>query len=155
VTEIGSQAAIDADQVLNRSNGREAAVAEVAKTPLAWAMRIAMHEDINRILSELVAMLRPDYGWQADVLVRLRDAIDSDDLEAAADQFASGDLWGGSGSVHDVTLADSASNARKCGLIIELVDRFALVGITNGAASEMAAIYRRWMAEGVFCRPPA
>jgi len=132
-----------------------AAVAEIEQAALSCDMQVAIQEDINRVISELVAMLRPDYGWQADVLVRLRDAVNKRDLLAAEEQFASGDIWGAAGSVRDVSFGDSASNARKCELEIELVDTFASVGIANKAASEMAAIYRRWIAEGVFNRPAA
>lgn len=113
-------------------------------------MQVTFREDVSRIISELVAMLRPDYGWHADVLIRLREAVNRRDLQGAEDQFASGDIWGGSGSVRDVSFVDSASNARKCELEIELVDAFASAGIANEAATEMAAIYRRWIAEGIF-----
>lgn len=118
-------------------------------------MKVAIREDINRVISELVGMLRPDYDWQADVLMGLREAVNRHDLQAAEEQFSSGNIWGGSGSVRDVSFVDSASNARKCELEIELVDAFGRAGITSKAASEMAAIYRRWIADGVFNRPSA
>ena len=118
-------------------------------------MQAAFREDVSRIIAELVALMRPGYGWQADVLIRLRDAVNRHDLKGAKEQFASNDIWGGSGSVRDVSFVDSASNARKCELEIELVDAFASEGIANRAATEMAAIYRRWIAEDIFKRPSA
>ena len=116
-------------------------------------MKQAIRENVNRIIAELVGMLRPDHGWQADVLSGLKEAVNRRDIQSAEEQFASGNMWGGAGSVRDASFVDSASNARKCKLEIELVDAFASAGITNKAATEMAAIYRGWLAEGVFNGP--
>jgi len=115
-------------------------------------MQIAGRDEINSAIAELVAMLRSDYGWQADVLMRLREAVNGQDRQAVEELFGSGGIWGGAGSVHDVSFCDAVLDERKRKLLFELVDAFASAGITNRGASETVAIYRRWLAESPFNR---
>jgi hypothetical protein len=106
--------------------------------------------DVVPRTSELIALLTPNHLWHADVVRRLQQTVQRDDLAEAELQFSSVDMWGGSGSVTDVSFADGAKDQRICELMIELVDAFAKAGIANKRASEMAAIYRSWLENDVF-----
>lgn len=132
--------------------GWKADIAVWRTWPYRDDMRSGVQDKIVRLIAEIVALLRPDYGWQADLLIGLKEAVARGDLLEAEKRFASGDIWGGAGSFRDVSFSDSRLNARKCELEIGLVEAFARAGITNRAASETATIYRSWLREGVFKR---
>ena len=102
--------------------GWSADVAHSGLIALRSTMQIAGRDEINGAIAELVAMLRSDYGWQADVLMRLREAVNGQDRQAVEELFGSGDIWGGAGSVHDVSFCDAVLDERKRKLLIELVD---------------------------------
>jgi hypothetical protein len=97
-------------------------------------------------------MLRPDYNWHADVLQKLQESVDRGDLAEAELRFSSGDIWGGAGSVSDVSFSDPSMDEQKCKLLWRLVTGFARGGITYPPASNMAAIYKGWIRQGVFKR---
>jgi hypothetical protein len=110
----------------------------------------AFFRSVNRVTSEMEEILRRDHPWQAQVIEELREAVRAGNLPEAERRFACGDLWGGAGSVCDVDYGDPEMNARACKLLIDLVECFAHEGITYPRATEMAAIYKKWLGDGVF-----
>ena len=59
-------------------------------------------EQVARSLAELLG----DRPWQASVMMKLADAASAEDWGELETLYASGDIWGGSGSVSDVSFPD-------------------------------------------------
>jgi hypothetical protein len=91
-------------------------------------------------------MLRhADYPAQADVMRLLRLAVEKGDVTEAERRFSAGDIWGGAGSVSDVTFLRPDLDRRSWRLLIRLVRTFAMAGITYSPATESASIYKKWL----------
>ena len=91
-------------------------------------------------------MLRSaDYAAQADVMRQLRLAVEQGDAAEAERRFSAGDIWGGAGSVSDVSFTSPEADRRSWRLLIRLVRAFAVAGITSSRATENASIYKKWL----------
>jgi len=95
---------------------------------------------------ELEQMLRAaDYPAQAAVMRKLRLAIERGDIAEAERRFSSGDIWGGAGSVRDISFMSPEADRRSWRLLIRLVRTFAVAGINYPPATESASIYKKWL----------
>ena len=95
-----------------------------------------------------------DHPAQMSVINRLGEIARSRPGEIAS-AYCDGAIWGGSGSVCDVQLADGPANAVLCRQLVALAERFEREGYVCERASQMAAIYRGWLKSGVLLREPA
>ena len=90
-------------------------------------------------------MLQADYPAQASVMRKLRLAVERGDAAEAERCFSSGDIWGGAGSVSDVSFLSPETDQQSWRLLIRLVRSFALGGFAYPPASDRAAIYKKWL----------
>jgi hypothetical protein len=86
-----------------------------------------------------------DYPAQADVMRQLRLAVERGDFADAQRRFASGDIWGGAGSVWDVSFMSPEGDRRSWRLLLRLVRTFAVAGITYPPANERASACKKWL----------
>ena len=112
----------------------------------------AFKGEIEQLTSEIVTLLR-DHPYQANTMACLGESVRLRPNEIAA-AYRDGAIWGGSGSVCDVSFSDRAADAAKCRLLVRLVECFELEGYHYEGASQMAAIYRRWLKDGIFEKTP-
>jgi len=104
---------------------------------------------VARIATALANLLS-DHPWQANVMRALAEAAESSDAEELYRLYASGDIWGGAGSVFDVSLPTPDANKAHCSLMAELVQSFEEAGIRFAPAEARASVCRQWLITGVF-----
>ncbi|MEW6597305.1 MAG: hypothetical protein AB1429_07400 [Pseudomonadota bacterium] len=102
-----------------------------------------------RIAAALADLLH-DHPWQAGVMQALARAASQSDVKALETLYASGDIWGGSGSVFDVNLQNPEAKKAHCSLLVELVQSFEDAGIRFAPAKARASICAEWLSSGVF-----
>ena len=108
--------------------------------------------DVQHLTAGIAALLA-EHPAQADVINRLGEIARTRPDEIAS-AYCDGAIWGGSGSVCDVQLADRPANATLCRQLVSLVHRFEREGYACESASQTAAIYRGWLKSGVLVREP-
>jgi hypothetical protein len=111
----------------------------------AWERSSLLRRPLEGAAAELEGMLATNYPWQANVVRELRLAVERGDAREAERRFSSGDIWGGAGSVSDVTFLSPEVDKRSWRLFIRLVRGFALAGIHLAPATDKASIYRTWL----------
>ena len=110
-----------------------------------WQHLPSLRRPAERTAAELEEMLRANHPWQANFMRQLRLAVERGDMAEAELRFSSGDMWGGSGSVCDVSFLSAKADQQSWRLLIRLVRSFALAGITFAPASSRASIYKEWL----------
>jgi hypothetical protein len=103
---------------------------------------------ITAVLNQIRDELSPQYPYHANLATKLAGVVEHDWAHAAT-QYCSGDWWGGSGSVFDISPADAGRRRRLATLLVELVERFDREGINCAAAAACADILRGWLSAGV------
>jgi hypothetical protein len=76
---------------------------------------------------------------------QLRLAVERGDAAEAERLFSSGDIWGGAGSVSDVSFLSPEVDQQSWRLLIRLVRNFAVAGIAYPPATDRASIYKKWL----------
>jgi hypothetical protein len=112
-----------------------------------------MHEaqfpsKVARISAALADLLH-DHPCQAGVMQALATAASQADVKAMETLYASGEIWGGSGSVFDVNLPNPEAKKAHCSLLAELVQSFEDAGIRFSPAKARASICANWLNSGV------
>lgn len=113
---------------------------------LAWQSAPLLRQPAARVAMELEQMLRAaDYPAQANVMRQLRLAVERGDIAEAERRFSAGDIWGGAGSVSDVSFVSPDADRRSLRLLIRLVRAFARAGMTYAPATDRASVYKKWL----------
>ena len=110
-----------------------------------WKRSPLLRRPAERTAAKLEEMLRTDYPAQASVMRQLRLAAERGDDAEAERRFSSGYIWGGAGSVSDVSFLSPKVDQHNWRLLIRLVRNFALAGIAYPPATDRASIYKKWL----------
>ncbi|MFZ2031085.1 MAG: hypothetical protein WAU68_12295 [Vitreimonas sp.] len=103
---------------------------------------------ITAVLNQIRDELSPQYPHHASLAAKLAGVVEHDWAHAAT-HYCSGDWWGGSGSVFDISPEDAGQRRRLATLLVDLVERFDREGIYCAAADASANILRGWLSAGV------
>ncbi|MGZ3173178.1 MAG: hypothetical protein ACXWJC_09030 [Croceibacterium sp.] len=90
-------------------------------------------------------MLRADHPAHAEVMRELRLAVERGDFIDAECRFSTGEIWGGMGSVCDVSFPERDVDRRSWQLFVRLVKGFKIAGMTYQPATERASMFKEWL----------
>lgn len=94
---------------------------------------------IAEILAEMEALLPESHRT---LIAELRATEDPFDF---GDRAQSLDIWGGTGSLVDLTLPDTSNDRRLNELIVELEDALADLNLSNPRMAQVARLIEDWL----------
>ena len=105
---------------------------------------------VAQIASDLRELLLPDCPAHAAFVGRLGQSVAERDFPTAVRLFSSLDMWGGSGSIADISLPTPAANEKMNELLMQLVKHFGDAGIAYPRATTWVSVFEEWQAQGIF-----
>jgi hypothetical protein len=110
----------------------------------------ALKDTVPSIATELIGLVEGQSMHHAEILRRLQTAVLTGDVADVRAEFCSLDMWGGSGSVADLSLRDPRARRRSCHLLSRLNAEFRDAGFECARANQWTDVFDQWLERGVF-----
>jgi hypothetical protein len=109
-----------------------------------------LKDSIPPITAELAGLIEGQSMVHAEIVQRLEATVIAADVGEIRAGFCSMDMWGGSGSVADLSLDDPIAQKRACELLSRLNAQFRDAGIKCARADQWTDTFDQWLDQGVF-----
>jgi hypothetical protein len=110
----------------------------------------ALKDSVPPITAELAGLIEGQSMFHAEIVRRLEAAALAGDVAEVRAQFCSLEMWGGSGSVADLSLDEPSAQRRSCRLLSRLNAEFRNAGFECARADQWTDTFDQWLEQGVF-----
>ena len=110
----------------------------------------SLKESVPQVAAELASLIEASSLYHANIVRQLEAAVLTGDSSDIRKQFCSLDMWGGSGSVADLSLTPPDAQRRSCELLSRLNSAFRNAGIGCPRADQWTDTFDQWLDQGVF-----
>jgi len=110
----------------------------------------ALKNSVPPITAELIGLIAAQSPFHADIVRRLESTVLTGDVAEVRAKFCSPEMWGGSGSVADLSLDEPNAQRRSCELLSRLNGEFRAAGFECARADRWTDTFDQWLDQGVF-----